>query len=286
MAGHQSHFTKRKIFCSPTAVYEASAKLAAGTDDPNLLMLVGSTTNGLFDQCLDVSLDSFPSDHQNNKTTGTFRSQFCTIFFRLESVGPDDKLLDDQDTQSMRYRVLEWPKSRAELDLSYSRHQAGFCLPSSCSAEDLRSAVAQLVGHKVVESLHPGKNLSVVQSVFTLSNENYCYTRDKILSYQNDLDGLDVVYLAVAGLLIALILSAAVLSGKNNGRPTTLLGCFSVVGILRKILSTNPDDLGCLNGIRVLSTAWIVLYHHYHYAATQVPLAYNGPSSTSKVCII
>jgi hypothetical protein len=47
------------------------------------------------------------------------------------------------------------------------------------------------------------------------------------------------------------------------------LHCFSMLANGKKLLSTKSnavDNLACLNGIRVLSTTWIVLYHTYYQA--------------------
>ena len=47
------------------------------------------------------------------------------------------------------------------------------------------------------------------------------------------------------------------------------LRCFSMVSNGKKLLSTKSvavENLACLNGIRVLSTTWIVLYHTYYQA--------------------
>ncbi len=50
----------------------------------------------------------------------------------------------------------------------------------------------------------------------------------------------------------------------------TFLKCFSININGKKILNTDPDkndNLGCLNGIRVLSMLWIILGHTYTIAA-------------------
>jgi uncharacterized protein (DUF39 family) len=48
----------------------------------------------------------------------------------------------------------------------------GFCLPSTCTADDLNSAVTKLLGSRVIK----GRNFSVV----ALANENDCYTEKKV----------------------------------------------------------------------------------------------------------
>lgn len=56
-------------------------------------------------------------------------------------------------------------------------------------------------------------------------------------------------------------------------RLTQCLRCFSVITNGRQLMSTkmaSSDNLACLNGIRVLSTTWIVLYHTYFEATLSV----------------
>lgn len=88
---------------------------------------------------------------------------------------------------------------------------------------------------------------------------------------------LQRVALSVLGFIILLATAHELwLTYKNTSfQPTkdgfclTALNCFSVPTNIRKLVSTKAaviDNLGCLNGIRVLSTAWIVLYHTYLFA--------------------
>jgi hypothetical protein len=55
---------------------------------------------------------------------------------------------------------------------TYHKPTVGFCLPSTCTADDLNSAVSQLLGFRIVN----GRNFSVVP----ISDENYCYSKEKI----------------------------------------------------------------------------------------------------------
>lgn len=56
---------------------------------------------------------------------------------------------------------------------------------------------------------------------------------------------------------------------KVEGLPIRISNCFSVLNNGKKILGTkinSSDNLGCLNGIRVLSTTWVVMGHTYFKA--------------------
>jgi len=51
--------------------------------------------------------------------------------------------------------------------------------------------------------------------------------------------------------------------------PVRVFHCFSVLNNGRKILRTrvnSTDNLGCINGLRVLSTTWVVMGHSYFKA--------------------
>lgn len=79
------------------------------------------------------------------------------------------------------------------------------------------------------------------------------------------------------GALITLAVTAGVLDyyrnnycndvskNTNGGLIFKYFMAFSVYTNTKKLLSTrkSPDDLGCLHGIRFLSTAWVVLAHTY-----------------------
>ena len=77
---------------------------------------------------------------------------------------------------------------------------------------------------------------------------------------------------------------------KKTGLTMKSLHCFSMLTNGRKLLSTKSvavDNLSCLNGIRVLSTTWIVLYHTYFQAIINEmynPLTFLKVISKIKIC--
>lgn len=60
---------------------------------------------------------------------------------------------------------------------------------------------------------------------------------------------------------------------RPNSRPYQYLMAFSIYTNTKKLLSTrkSAEDLGCIHGIRFLSTAWVVLAHTY-FAFMGAPL--------------
>ncbi len=57
---------------------------------------------------------------------------------------------------------------------------------------------------------------------------------------------------------------------KVDSKSVTILHCFSFLSNGRKLLSMRKNssggtDLGCLYGIRVLSTLWVVIFHTWNF---------------------
>lgn len=151
------------------SVYEASGKLSKDFYNFTSVGIQGSRTSrhetGLFDQC--ISID------QNE-----FQGQYCTIFFEVEPV-TEEELREDgkrKKTPKIKNNIsqsLKFPDSVSSMVGTIE-----FCLPSSCTAQDLKIAVSQIVG---VNNIGPGNNYSVV----TIGNDNYCHSREKIASSLN-----------------------------------------------------------------------------------------------------
>ena len=153
-----------------TPVYESSGRLVE-----DLIHIEGSDNvhheSGLFDECLSVESDGI-----------NFQGKYCTVFFGLkhkENDGGSTPLdWDDSDEEEINENMSNFQKP-----------SVGFCLPSTCSAGDLRSAVAQLVaaGHRVINE----KNFSIV----AMSNEKYCYTLEKIHARSTTFDNPTLIVL-------------------------------------------------------------------------------------------
>ncbi len=116
--------------------------------------------SGLFDECLSVQSNGIP-----------FQGQYCTVFFGLKL---SDEIKGNQRYISNTPREEEHNGRVEEMENLYffQKPSVAFCLPSTCSAGDLTSAVSQHVGHRTIK----GTNFSIV----AIANENYCYTQEKI----------------------------------------------------------------------------------------------------------
>lgn len=60
---------------------------------------------------------------------------------------------------------------------------------------------------------------------------------------------------------------------ENDGLTVRILHCFSALNNGRKVFSTKvfADNFGCIHGIRVLSTTWVLLGHLFQSAALPGP---------------
>lgn len=220
-------------------MYESSGRMVE-----NLIYIEGNSDvhheTGLFDGCVSVRPDGIP-----------FQGQYCTVFFGLKQVDSDGN-------------VENWKEEEPiESSSNFIKPSIGFCLPSTCSARDLRSAVAQQVGYRASN----GKNFSIV----AISSEDYCYTQEKILA-NGTVDKLALIVLSVFCLLgIAVTVATVHHTWINNDcddskKPMAiqLLHCFSAKRNCETLLAIQEDakdSLSCVHGIRVLTICWIVLMH-------------------------
>lgn len=134
---------------------------------------------GLFDECLSI---------RASWTNTSFQGQYCTVFFQSELVTPgelDDTYKSDQEfdgLQSLRRLLfgpkLKMPKVRNTNPASKHLMGADFCIPSSCSVEDFRSSVAQLVGSRASGNTTVD-GIFYYKSVVTIADDKYCYTKEK-----------------------------------------------------------------------------------------------------------
>ena len=84
---------------------------------------------------------------------------------------------------------------------------------------------------------------------------------------------IDRVVLSVIGLLVAAatiyecdrLMMKGPINPKSDGLAISILHCFSALNNGRKLLSTKTGsgNLGCIHGIRVLSTFWVVMGHSF-----------------------
>ena len=145
---------------------------------------------GLFDECLTVGSGS----------EMPFEGKYCTVFFdsalvmpwELEETKTIKNNLDGNEMQRNNWvgilqglellyngPRLKEPKVRDSDPNSKNLIALDYCIPSTCTAEDFRSSVAQLVGSRVIGNTTYDDNFYYT-SMVTINDENYCYTTEKI----------------------------------------------------------------------------------------------------------
>ncbi len=125
---------------------------------------------GFFDECVSIHPSDVP-----------FQGQYCTVFFDLTSV------LKRQNYENQNPAIYESSDKEGEPKNHISNFlmpSIGFCLPSTCSARELRYAVAQRIGYRLIENV----NFSLV----AIANESYCYTNDKLSAHSIKFDNIAI----------------------------------------------------------------------------------------------
>lgn len=163
-------------------VYHASGRLSI--DESTNFMIAGLGSNvhqdpGLFDQCIATSSPS-----------GRIRGQYCSVFLSAQP------LLQNDDGSSL----LNEPKvtlAERQLHISVPANTAnsiiGFCLPSSCSALDLQTAVAHKIGRTTFRTKNKNGTVTL-KSIVTSSHDRFCHSQLKIQD-QHALDGTCIAFM-------------------------------------------------------------------------------------------
>jgi hypothetical protein len=145
-------------------VLESTAKLPTGLFGYNNIH-----ADGLFDECLAARAPGFDG-------------QYCSVFFQPVAVNqseilPPESLFDNEIEErnnlitifQLLGRISGSDRVQPKVSVAdvntYLFPSTTFCLPSSCSAEDLGQAVAELIGSYVIAN----------NSLVTVTDELYCF---------------------------------------------------------------------------------------------------------------
>ena len=247
----------------------------------------GTMGLGKFDDCLNVKA-------MVNITKGTetreklLRGRFCDVSFRpVELYGSEIENGIDQlgGNPITLYEILALlskkkikpidsdetglPPGITLIDPRFL--PTGFCVPSACTSKDVRQAVARLVGSHALPNIF-GLNSSLARIV-TYSSDDYCVAED---DPRKPFSAADIAVISILSVIGFLVASATLhelvrmhffspIDTNTESMEVRVLHCFSAVNNTRKLLTTRPssDNLGCVHGIRVLSTTWVVMGHTY-----------------------
>lgn len=135
-----------------------------------------------------------------------FRGQYCSVFIDIDALFPNETdfngdtgqtspLIPLPSAQQRDYwlnlaqliqlftggpKVLE-PRQRATDITSPSLPSVDFCIPSSCSVEDFRSAVASIIGKETfANATDEATGQLYFLSLVALASQDYCFTEESI----------------------------------------------------------------------------------------------------------
>ncbi|XP_068082915.1 nose resistant to fluoxetine protein 6 [Anabrus simplex] len=217
-------------------VFDSSTKIPEGITTGQTIHL------GNFDNCIGIDLP-------------VFTGKYC-----LASVGVDKTRPSLQYHVSSRMRGLpldfRGKKTSSKMDESLTvldklTMEIAVCVPSSCAAQDIEiflNAILEEVGFQA-----------------TVSEED-CQT-----NLSKELRLVDWITIAVIVIfLLLIILSTTYDAITPQGRRSELLLAFSAISNGRRILATSSssDTMGVVNGVRVISLAWVVLAHRHSNSVT------------------
>ena len=163
-----SFFCTQKVILLVSMISYELVKESTGQLPPGLFGSSNIHAEGLFDECIAIRAPEF-------------NGQYCTVFFKPTDVDESDILpppkhpVDDPSDRSNFITIFQIlglmspdrvePKVALADPGTYILPSISFCLPSSCSADDLGQAVAQLVGSYVIGN----------KSFVTVADEQYCF---------------------------------------------------------------------------------------------------------------
>lgn len=110
---------------------------------------------GLFDQCLAVRAVT---------ETTEFRGKYCSVYFQVK---PMLQATASLPAHEIRVEDVSRPTSTYDPIRMHNAALFGFCIPSSCSAQDLRSALANQLGNNGSIPVH---------SILISTDDNHCHT--------------------------------------------------------------------------------------------------------------
>ena len=242
---------------------------------PDGIMAGNTNPVGIWDECLSVEAVIDGKHTEENMFTGKYcRPQFSSPRNATGDVQRNSFGLQSRRRQAgLNIEPILPPviDASGQTVLSSLVFSIGLCIPSSCSAEELRQGIQKTMPDVVV----------------ALGDSN-CHIKDQETSFSAG-DIVVMTILCVVGLLMVLgtfidvvkenateedaTISRVVDAKFRRRLPLTLqkiLLAFSVWTNGRKLLdtSTSSDTLGCLHGIRFLSMTWVLLGHQYVFGLT------------------
>ncbi|XP_071445528.1 nose resistant to fluoxetine protein 6-like [Hetaerina americana] len=264
---HSRAFVREFRRLTPWALrmWDASAKIPSGILEGNIRSL------GHFDECLKLKVDLQGSsgDEWRHEVTSSpvpsrFSGKYCISTLDIEAkTSPNQKILDYLlDTMTLNRRHLESIHNQTGPDLypSFSLIEWAVCIPSSCTAQDLEISMQE-----AVDSLAEPFSLKVKVRVDPAA----CHVDEPRKVHE-----LDYFVIAAFGFFLALMVASSAYDlflrykteekSKRDGVVSKVLLAFSAPANWERLVNTEeapPGSLECIDGIRFLSTLWVVVTH-------------------------
>lgn len=154
---------------------------------------------GLFDQCI-----------SSGSQTEEIKGQYCSIFIKAQPLQKpyslEDFNINGKSETGLELKTPRMSVAKRQKNYHTPVNQAdvvvGLCLPSSCSAQDVRNAVAQMIGRNtfhLVRKTHESddaNNQKLLYSLLSSTHDDFCYTKSKILEAGSH-DGLSIAFMYI-----------------------------------------------------------------------------------------
>ncbi|KAJ8951665.1 hypothetical protein NQ318_012206 [Aromia moschata] len=250
---HSRHYLEelRSFKLWATEMYDATAKFPSG-------VLYGSTYDlGNFDQCVEVKVP-FGDDG--------FTGQYCLAKMTVKPpnyYGVGHNIDYERDDYKKYFNISAWEKMAAFAvdDSKASRNElyVSFCLPSSCTSQDLKQTLQKLIRD----------NFGFIKVEVSLDVEEASCQVHNAMPYTTG----EITFICIVVGFAVLVIFVSVYdlltkmedleNYKMHRKLHKILICFSFRKNLKKLASEsrNEDGLQCIAGLKVLSMFCIIMGH-------------------------
>ncbi|OXA43963.1 Nose resistant to fluoxetine protein 6 [Folsomia candida] len=228
---------------------------------------------GDFDECVDLNVGKYAPS--NPQTPSSFAGRYCNTYLSPYTEArfskywatfpqrPTPGPTTAPPTSIGGRKAVSPAKLWSLISIAYGIKlfpSVGVCFPNTCEQSDIEQILMNIF-HSVLYDYPTNGTGKMWPAV------EFCYVGKK-----PDLDAGDFSVIALLGVITALVVVSSVVDiwlnrgvdkPPKRGVAFQCLNSFSMYTNIPRWLSTRAtaDDLGCLHGIRFLSTAWVILAH-------------------------
>lgn len=214
---------------------------------------------GSYDECIDTV--AYNQRSGKNKGEVMFTGKYCTLRIKpslpkLKRPLKEGEILEELEGFHKKGTILSEMAEFAPVLYSFA-YRVGLCIPSGCSEDDVN------------KMLEPVSNYTRL-----FMNVNRCEVKEKPNFSTMRIFAMSLY--SLAGLLVLLGTLTDTYCYFSKVKPTNtfvrVMLAFSFISNFGKLFNTSTasTSLSCLNGIRFLTMAWIILEHSYLLVLTQV----------------